>query len=532
MKKKILLYSFVALFWGLTSCGDFLEEYSQNQVYATTAEDLDELLAGECFMPWVSYISIYSQVTMSSVSSYNYPWLHVMDDDAEEFLVGELAVDQASPRNVFAPFHRWQSDPFTTIEGKQWRDEDWTRFYERIAVLNNIIYYADEFKDTEEDLELLNRVKGEAYFLRAGYYFLLVNIYGEPYNKATAFEDAGVPLKTSEVIEDIYFTRSSVGAVYEQIVSDLQNAATCLEGVVPASTTRVGGAAANALLSRVYLYMERYEEAIDAADNVLTNNSYSYNVLDLNTWEADQNVISSSSIETIFHQGGNSIPVMFLNDSTSAWNGDDRRASSFQVSDGLLNSYEQGDLRRTAFFRFSSKTRATLPDKYKTWRTVSNDPEQVGEDFLIRLPEVILNKAEALAMLNRDDEAKTELEKLRSKRFSPTDLKPVTESGEELVDFIRAERRRELCFEGHRWFDLRRYSVNSIHPLGDDFTIRHTNYIYDANMQSWYRSGYYELGAYQTDKAAWIVPIPNYAIEFNQGSLTNEIRPERDIKND
>ena len=161
MKKKILLYSLWSLLLLLTSCKDFLEEYSQNQVYATSAEDLDELLAGECFMPWVGYINMYSQVTMSSVESYNYPWLHVMDDDSEEFLLGELAVSQASPRNVFAPFHRWYRDPFTTIENKQWEDKDWARFYERIAVLNNIIYYANEFRSKEENVELLDRVEGE-----------------------------------------------------------------------------------------------------------------------------------------------------------------------------------------------------------------------------------------------------------------------------------------------------------------------------------------------------------------------------------
>ena len=73
-------------------------------------------------------------------------------------------------------------------------------------------------------------------------------------------------------------------------------------------------------------------------------------------------------------------------------------------------------------------------------------------------------------MLNRDDEAKTELEKLRSKRFKAEDLQPVTETGEELVNFIRDERRRELCFEGHRWFDLIRYkdnyALNFLHSIG------------------------------------------------------------------
>ena len=50
MKKRVLFYIFGVLAFGLGSCGDFLEEYSQNQRYATTAQDLDELLRGECFM--------------------------------------------------------------------------------------------------------------------------------------------------------------------------------------------------------------------------------------------------------------------------------------------------------------------------------------------------------------------------------------------------------------------------------------------------------------------------------------------------
>mgnify|MGYP002300160014 FL=1 len=64
-----------------------------------------------------------------------------------------------------------------TLENDQYRDNDWERFYKSIGVLNSIIYMADEFRSKEEDIELLNRVEGEARFLRAGYYFLLVNIY-------------------------------------------------------------------------------------------------------------------------------------------------------------------------------------------------------------------------------------------------------------------------------------------------------------------------------------------------------------------
>ena len=234
MKKRVLFYIFGVLAFGLGSCGDFLEEYSQNQRYATTAQDLDELLRGECFMQ-SSNPSSNTQETMgfSSGLTMNYPWLHVMDDDAEEFVEGGFPYTSSYPRNVLGSFYHWGSDPFLTLENDQYRDNDWERFYKSIGVLNSIIYMADEFRSKEEDIELLNRVEGEARFLRAGYYFLLVNIYGMPYSKATASRDAGVPLKITEHIEDKYFSRSSVEAVYSQIVTDLKRATVCLEGIVP-----------------------------------------------------------------------------------------------------------------------------------------------------------------------------------------------------------------------------------------------------------------------------------------------------------
>ena len=93
MKKRVLFYIFGVLAFGLGSCGDFLEEYSQNQRYATTAQDLDELLRGECFMQ-SSNPSSNTQETMgfSSGLTMNYPWLHVMDDDAEEFVEGDSLI--------------------------------------------------------------------------------------------------------------------------------------------------------------------------------------------------------------------------------------------------------------------------------------------------------------------------------------------------------------------------------------------------------------------------------------------------------
>lgn len=92
----------------------------------------------------------------------------------------------------------------------------------------------------------------------------------------------------------------------------------------------------------------------------------------------------------------------------------------------------------------------------------------------IRLAEVYLNKAEALAMQDRDEEAAAVLKELRDKRFITGTNHEITETGKELIDKIRWERRWELCFEGHRWFDLRRYAVSP--KYADSKEIRHACY--------------------------------------------------------
>ena len=90
---------------------------------------------------------------------------------------------------------------------------------------------------------------------------------------------------------------------------------------------------------------------------------------------------------------------------------------------------------------------------------------------------------------------------------------------EELVNFIRAERRRELCFEGHRWADLKRYAVNTKYPQRTE--IYHT--VYTGNNRY---AGYYVLKPYGEDDG-WILPLPEDEIIFNDGALDNPARLDR-----
>ncbi len=91
-----------------------------------------------------------------------------------------------------------------------------------------------------------------------------------------------------------------------------------------------------------------------------------------------------------------------------------------------------------------------------------------------------------------------------------------------MIRLIRKERRREFCFEGQRWFDLRRYAVSSKFP--ETKSIKHVVYDYaygDKSTPGVYR-GYYQLPDYPD--GGWVLPIPTQEIEQTEGSIVNNDR--------
>lgn len=520
------IYIFLPVLMLISSCGKFLEEYSTDLKYVQNVDDLNKLMIGEAFINNPS-IYVSSQETMGDLSEggITAPWLHVMDDDSEQFVLDFVDTDKPTPLYKLSGFHNWAQSPAINVLNFSWEEVLWKRIYKRIGAINAILFQASKLAETS-DGSTLKRIRGEAYFLRAYYYFLLQNVYGSPYRVSSAAIDEGVPLKISEKVDDNYFKRDSNDKIYKQIVSDLDQAEQYLQGYDPGTKIRVGIAAVKILQSRVYLYTEQYDKVIAAGKSF---DAMGYTLNDLNQYSPNSNFTYRSSSESIFTMGQHTIAAVFLNDSTSAWSGDDRRASSFKASSTLMNSYASDDLRLNAFFKTSAKTKSSLPAKYRGWES-SNDPEQVSCIFSLRYAEVILNNAEALAMTGANEDARNEIQKLRVKRFSNARMDQIPAASQELVEFIRAERRRELCFEGHRWFDLRRYAVNAKYPLPQDFNIQHPAYSYNAQTNSYTRIGNYVLKSIAQDGPSWQVPIPNYAIEFNRGALTNPIRSVRTVQ--
>lgn len=544
--KKIYLYALILVI-AVSSCKKFLEENSQNDSYIESVSDLDELLIGECYSLWHQTPTVLNILNYGSFDWL--PWLHVMDDDASEFAYntwpgGTPSGPMGPVRELIAGFHYWQPQPFSTQKGDEATDINWAKYYRRVAVLNGIILQIPALsgKSDKQDAQL-KRIEGEAYYLRAFNYFMLVNIYGAPYKVSTAATDPGVPLKLSPDVEDKFFKRNSVKEIYDQMVSDLKHAGLCLKGVKQASKYRANQAAAYTLLSRVCLYMEDYQQTITYADSVINSGDYTLN--NLNGYVTGVSFNKTESPEVIFSQGDHGGYLNFFvmgNDYTSFGTSSFGYASSYCASDELVGLYNKNDIRRDAFFSLSSVTRRWIVRKYR--RPLENEAKalinpstntviskvssggEVSDKYMLRLSEDFLNKAEAQVMLGREAEARATVQQLRSNRFTASNLTAITASGTELISFIRDERRRELCFEGHRWFDLRRYGVNSVNAFSK--TIRHYRYEYRAGQNDMVAVGFYELKPYDQDKAAYIIPVPNNEIDFNQGNIVNAIRTDRE----
>lgn len=117
---------------------------------------------------------------------------------------------------------------------------------------------------------------GENYYLRALSYFLLVNEFAQPYSNNPT-QNPGLPLKLTSDPNDLPQSRSTVAEVYDQVVLDLKNAITYLtlqQGETPKSNIYATKEAAEALLARVYLYMENWDGAWEMANKVITSGRF------------------------------------------------------------------------------------------------------------------------------------------------------------------------------------------------------------------------------------------------------------------
>ena len=499
---------------GTASCNDFLDQYSQDRVVAKSVQDLNELLVGDVYLK--------SEAVNKGVSANTYGFINILDDDinttgtSQQGNIGNTAWTQ-----TVAPMYgyfTWQQDVRYNYGRTNKNNDDATikKLYTRINHVNNIVELIENMPHaTQEDDALYHRVKGEALFVRSQFYFTLANLYGRPYRLDSANVDLCVPLKLTSYVEhqkdkETQFSRATNAEVYAQMAKDLETAASELTTAPQPDRFRLHRAsaeAANLLLSRVYLYMQRWNDAEKAARKVVQ--SPRAKLTPIAALQSGKPFLTRNNPEILFTQGSNYLAATDRNTSLTG------APADYCVTQELYDLFSEFDARRNAFFSKNSLSDSLgLTNKYER----TNEANHVSDGFTLRTAEAYLNLAEALVMQGKEAEANSVLHQLQRQRI---DDKLDDRTGEELVNEIRNERRRELCFEGHRWFDLRRYSVLEKHPLHK--TVVHAFNAY-TEQNSFLTTHLFTL---PSGDAAYTFSLPESFVSFDKVPMPNNLRPER-----
>nr|WP_121269311.1 RagB/SusD family nutrient uptake outer membrane protein [Pedobacter schmidteae] len=327
----------------------------------------------------------------------------------------------------------------------------WTNNYKTINLANVIINKLNEHATF--DLTVQKQFIAEAKFIRALSYFNLLKYFsdGAMQNKT---ENLCVPLRLQAF--DGYdgsqnIPRSTNSVVYTQIIKDLDEAAIDLKSKFDQNVEQHGRAtkaAARALASRVSLYRKDYTKCIAYANETLADQGYGLEASITNVFPVNPlgSVDIPFSKEIVF-----GFPV--------SWN---KNFSQYKFHDlyyiygfltpsnDFLTSYNAADIRRTGF-----NVDAQDPNRNLKF----SHPELIDNLMVIRISEIMLNKAEAEAYQNGVTTTAVGLLNNVYQRVFPAGQKPALyttadfNTKEKLIERILQERLWELAFEGHSRFD-------------------------------------------------------------------------------
>lgn len=426
-KYAIPVLAFTAAFMvlGLTGCEKFLDIKPRGVVMPSSLSDYRALLT----RVYQAHPTDLAKMTLRS-------------DEAGVNFEGANVTYRPSYEEIYT----WTDNGSRSTLTPQWQG-----YYYAIYVTNHLIDLLSEKANlSSEESQLM----GEAYALRAYNYFLLANIYGQPYGEASLHSPC-VPLMLDNDVEKVR-EKNTLGEVYAQVKSDVEASLRFLqvESWETSLRYRFSKEAAKAFACRVALYTHDWAKAIEYGESLLGGK---HQLADL-TAAAAKPPCHYESSESIMN-----LDLVVDRDYLSI----------MRPSKKLIESYATGDARKSVYF-----STPALGD-YRVERGDEKKGESTAYRITFRLGEVLLNVAEAYARKGDLAKSKVLLRTLAQKRFTASGL-PAAETvidglttGEALLSYILAERGRELAFEGLRWFDLRRFGCPAIvHSLdGKEFRL-------------------------------------------------------------
>lgn len=364
-----------------------------------------------------------------------------------EFMVTEMRSDNtrtATLEGSRADFHRYRVDPNNV------QSEDFYQsMYEIIFRANNVLNYIDVADESNQ-----GAYAAEAKFLRAFAYFKLVRLYG------------AVPMVTNVVgptDDESLFTRISVEQVYQQIISDLQEAIANLDNSFKSRASKAG---AQGLLAKVYLSQPSpdYPGAQQLCEAIINSGEFS---LEDDFRDVFYNELNDEIIFAIQYETGNVQESQGFSAEFTATIRQGRQDGLNLVNANLVTDFTQygGNRTEVSYVTFPSWTEVTkfLPDGSDVSvfpPTYGPSPSFAGNDVIVlRYADVLLMHAEAIlggGDQTSDGSAIESYMKVKVRAgFDPSADRPAALTKEALL----AERRVELAFENQRFYDLLRFGV-------------------------------------------------------------------------
>jgi hypothetical protein len=318
----------------------------------------------------------------------------------------------------------------------------WQSAYSTISRANNVI------NSSLQGNENVDQLRGEALAIRGLMYFELVKFFAKPY---TVDPNAlGVPLILA-YDPTLKPQRNTVQEVYTQIEKDFTDAANLM--TQDKSSGFFTKWAARALLARMYQFKGEWDKALSTAEDVINNSGYSLLQLNdvLSFWQ--NNTDRSDKLEVLFEVvfdatnniGNSSLPYFY----------DQTGYGDALATESLYELYSNTDVRKDLFIAGSPirGADAKVVNKFPNAGSADKDETKV-----IRMSEVYLIAAEAAYHNNDETTGLAYLNGVATER--DPGFAGYSSSGQALLDDILLERRKELAFEGHRYWDLARNNLD------------------------------------------------------------------------
>lgn len=455
--KNTLKYMLLCGFFFLASCADLLDIDPKQSVDTTTALNTLENINAAITDVYVSLKStaIYGRDLISTVEA--------LGDDSR-------IINRAGGR-----YNNEGNNVINSHIG------GWATYYTAINKANLVLKALPLLPKGTIATAKQDELEGEVKFLRALMYFNLVRIYAfDPKVAIAALDKGGVPLLldgVNAVAEVSYPERASIADVYTQLYKDLTDA--IAKSPTTGGPNRATKAAANALFARVALYNEDWDNAIKYSTDALAGGvgrfvasseyvaawraaSHPESIFEILFQTRQENIGVNESIQSAFTTIGSVSEATAL----AAL-----RPTPLPVANGwgavvpttaLLALYDSIDVRKGLYQLGLNRSNTITTESTKFLGKsgivfMDNVP-------VIRISELYLIRAEAYAKKDKLVESLADVNRIRTRAGIAVSTAATSAA---LLTEIEKQRRLELAFEGHRWFDLKRTGKDVVKTTGN-----------------------------------------------------------------